>query len=105
MTITVNAPINTAPVVDAGVAQTITLPTDFVNLDGAVTDDGLPDPPATVTTTWSMVSGPDTVTFGDANAVDTTATFTTAGVYVLRLTADDGTGEVYAEVIITVNPV
>jgi hypothetical protein len=45
-------PTNTAPVVDAGTAQTITLPAD-VALDGTVTDDVLPSPPGAVTTTWS----------------------------------------------------
>ena len=39
---------------------------------------------------WSKVSGPGTVTFADANVVDTTASFSTAGTYVLRLTAYDG---------------
>jgi hypothetical protein len=55
-----------------------------------VSDDGLPNPPATVTTVWSTVSGPGSVTFGDAAKVDTTAAFSAAGTYVLRLTADDG---------------
>ena len=38
------------------------------SLDGTVTDDGLPADPGRVTTTWGMVSGPGTVTFGDAGA-------------------------------------
>jgi hypothetical protein len=36
------------------------------------------------------VSGPGTTTFGNVNAVDTTATFSTSGTYVLRLSATDG---------------
>ena len=36
-----------------------------------------------------MTSGPGTVTFADANAEDTTATFSTYGTYVLKLTATD----------------
>ena len=96
--------VNTAPSVNAGSDDTITLPTDTVNLDGTVSDDGLPDPPAGVTTTWTKQSGPGTVTFGNANAVDTTATFSTDGVYVLRLTADDGDLTEYDEVTITVDP-
>jgi hypothetical protein len=51
-----------------------------------------------------MTSGPGTVTFGDASQVDTTASFSLDGVYVLRLTATDGTGSVFDEVTITVNP-
>lgn len=69
-------------------------------LDGAVTD---ADPDDTVSTTWSMVSGPAPVIFADATAVDTTVTFTMAGTYVLRLTAFDGTATTFSEVTITVN--
>ena len=39
---------------------------------------------------WTKVSGPGTVTFANAASASTTATFTHAGLYVLRLTADDG---------------
>ncbi len=68
-----------------------------------MSDDGLPDPPA-LTTTWSQVSGPGTVTFGDVNAVDTTASFSTNSTYVLRLTAVDGALSTSSDVTITVNP-
>jgi hypothetical protein len=71
-----------------------------VSLDGTVSDDGQPN--GSLTTTWSRVSGPGTVTFANANAVDTTATFSTAGTYVLRLTANDGQLAVSDEVTITV---
>jgi hypothetical protein len=93
---------NRAPVVNAGPDQTI-LPGNAATLDGTVTDDGLPSPPA-LTTRWSTVSGPGTVTFGDANAVDTTATFSAEGVYVLRLTASDGELLASDDVTITVSP-
>ncbi len=95
-------PGNQAPVVSAGPDQVATLP-NAAALDGSVTDDGLPDPPAAVTTTWSAESGPGTVTFTDASAVDTTATFSLAGSYVLRLTADDGALSAFDEVTVTVN--
>lgn len=49
-----------------------------------------PCPQFGITTTWSKTSGPGVVTFANANAVDTTATFSTTGTYVLRLTAADG---------------
>ena len=93
---------NAAPTVNAGTDQTITLPS-AANLSGTVTDDGLPNPPAAVTTTWSKVSGPGTVTFGNANAVTTTATFSTSGTYVLRLTASDSALQATDDVQITVN--
>ncbi|MEI7706310.1 MAG: LamG-like jellyroll fold domain-containing protein, partial [Deltaproteobacteria bacterium] len=61
-----------------------------VALDGTVTDDGLPNPPASVTTLWEKASGPGNVIFGNATSVDTTATADTAGTYLLRLRANDG---------------
>ena len=93
---------NTAPSVNAGNDQAITLPA-AASLDGTVSDDGLPNPPAAVTVTWSMVSGPGTVTFGNANAVDTTATFSAAGTYVLQLQASDSALSSTDTVTITVN--
>jgi hypothetical protein len=96
-------PSNQAPVVSAGSDQTITLPAS-ANLDGTVTDDGLPNPPGVVTTTWSLVSGPGGVTFGNASLVDTTASFSVDGVYTLRLTADDSALSNSDDVVITVNP-
>lgn len=91
---------NTAPTVNAGVDQTITLPSTAI-LDATVTDDGLPAPP-TLTTNWSKFSGPGTVTFDNANAVDTSAAFSVAGVYTLRLIASDGALSVSDDVILTV---
>jgi len=87
--ITGGPPVNRPPSVDAGPDSSVFLPA-AASLDGTVTDDGLPDPPATVTTTWSQPSGPGTASFGDASAVDTTASFDQPGTYVLRLTASDG---------------
>ncbi|HSF61226.1 MAG TPA: SdiA-regulated domain-containing protein, partial [Gaiellaceae bacterium] len=96
-------PVNSAPFVSAGTDQTIALPAN-ANLDGTVTDDGLPNPPAAVTTTWTKVSGPGTVAFGDPNVVDTIASFSAAGTYVLRLEANDSALTSNDTVTITVNP-
>ena len=93
---TMNAP----PVVDAGPDQAITFPAN-ATLDGTVSDDGLP-PGSTLTTTWSQLSGPGTVTFANANAVDTTASFSVAGTYGLRLTATDSALPASDDVTITV---
>ncbi|MGE0510922.1 MAG: hypothetical protein AB7Q42_18565, partial [Acidimicrobiia bacterium] len=102
--ITVNpaAPGNQAPVVNAGVDQSVTLPASAA-LVGSATDDGLPAPPATVTTTWSQVSGPGTTTFGDASSLSTSAAFSVAGVYVLRLTASDSVLSSTDDIQITVS--
>jgi uncharacterized repeat protein (TIGR02543 family) len=79
------------------------VPTATASLDGSATD---PDSDP-LTTGWSVASttpaGLATVTFGNAAAVDTTATFTQAGEYTLRLTADDTYTQVYSQVTITVN--
>lgn len=97
------AATNTAPVVNAGTDQAVTLPAS-ASLDGTVSDDGNPNPPGAVTTTWSKVSGPGTVTFGNAAAVDTTASFSASGSYVLKLTGNDGALTSSDQVTVTVNP-
>ncbi len=93
---------NQAPVVDAGSNQVVTLP-NSASLNGNITDDGLPQP-ANLSITWSKVSGDGNVTFSSPNSAQTTATFSSAGTYVLKLMANDGelTGEDI--VTITVNP-
>jgi putative CocE/NonD family hydrolase len=96
-------PSNQAPMVNAGVDQTITLPNSAA-LSGTVSDDGLPNPPASVTTTWSKLSGPGTVTFGNASALNTTATFSQAGDYTLRLTGFDSALSGVDDVLVTVFP-
>lgn len=93
---------NEAPTVNAGPNQTITLPAS-ASLDGTVADDGLPNPPGRLTTNWTKVSGSGTVAFGSALAIDTSASFTAAGTYVLRLTASDGALASADDVMVTVN--
>lgn len=93
---------NQPPAVDAGTDQTIVLPNQ-ATLRGTVTDDGLPNPPATVTVTWRKVSGPGTVTFANANALTTNASFSAAGSYLLQLTASDGSISGTDQVAVTVN--
>jgi VWFA-related protein len=95
---------NRPPAVNAGTDQAVALSATAL-LNGTVTDDGLPNPPGAVATTWSKVSGPvGTVNFGDPNAVDTTADFSGPGpgTYVLSLTANDGEFVVSDNVTITV---
>ncbi|MGH9463626.1 MAG: PKD domain-containing protein, partial [Vicinamibacteria bacterium] len=92
---------NQPPTVSAGGDQSIRLPSN-ASLDGNVSDDGLPNPPGVVTSLWSAVNGPGTVTFGNAGAIDTTASFSAPGTYVLRLTADDGGAMVWSDVRIDV---
>ena len=74
------------------------------SLSGTASDDGLPAPPATLTTTWSVVSGVGTVTFANPAARATSATFSAAGTYTLRLTASDSALSASDTVVVIVNP-
>ena len=96
-----SAPTNVAPIVSAGADQSVTMPS-AATLNGTVTDDG--NPGGAVSTTWSMVSGSGTATFGNSGAEDTTVSFSAAGAYVLRLTANDGALSSNDDVTISVNP-
>ena len=102
--VTITVVDNQPPTVSVAAVPAVTLPSAAV-LNGTVTDDGLPGP--ALITTWSG-SGPGTVTFGDLNAVDTTASFSTDGTYTLRLTANDSDPKwqplPFAEVTVTVDP-
>lgn len=82
-------PVNRPPIVDAGGDQSITLPTNSVSLNGTATDDGLPQG-SVLQLAWSVVSGPGSVVFSAPSQAISTATFTAAGEYVLKLTASDG---------------
>ncbi len=101
-TYTIGNNTNQAPTVDAGSDQTITLPA-VASLSGSASDDGQPNPPAALIYTWSKVSGPGTVTFGDAAALSTNATFSEAGTYVLQLQASDSILSATDTVTVTVN--
>jgi RHS repeat-associated protein len=95
-------PVNDPPVVDAGPDQSITFP-GIASLAGKAKDDGDPAG-STVSVTWTQVSGPGAVTFQAANALETRAAFSVAGVYVLRLSASDSELSSYDDITITVSP-
>ena len=103
LVVTPEPPVNQTPVVNAGTDQSITLPSS-ATLAGTATDDGLPNPPTVLTTTWTMVSGPGTVTFSDPAVLSPTASFSVDGVYVLRLTGNDSALTATSDVTITVAP-
>jgi hypothetical protein len=94
-------PQNQAPQVDAGTDVTIQLPTAAATLTGTVTDDGLPGP--NVNLEWTQVNGPAAASIDAVDAVSTLATFSAAGTYVLRLTANDGALSASDDVTVTVN--
>ncbi|HEU5132245.1 MAG TPA: PKD domain-containing protein, partial [Pyrinomonadaceae bacterium] len=94
--------VNHPPVVNAGPDRTITV-RDTANLQGTATDDGRPAG-STLAISWSIVSGPGTVTFENPQQASTTATFSLPGTYVLRLTANDSDLISDDDVVVTVNP-
>lgn len=54
--------------------------------------------------TWTLVSGPGTATFANANANDTSVSFSTTGRYVLRATASNALGSVTQNLTVDVAP-
>ncbi|RYD83600.1 MAG: hypothetical protein EOP84_07665, partial [Verrucomicrobiaceae bacterium] len=80
--------INRPPAVYAG-ADTSIPAGRSLSLHGTVVDDGLPGT-ASLHAEWTLLSGPGEVTFGSANAPETTATFSAPGIYHLRLIGTDG---------------
>ncbi|MGZ4025747.1 MAG: PKD domain-containing protein [Flavisolibacter sp.] len=90
---------NLPPVVKAGAAQTLNLPTSTTTLSGSATDaDG-----NIVSYQWLKISGAN-VSFGTPGAAATTVSGLAQGSYVFRLTAtDNGGATAYADVTVTVN--
>ena len=93
---------NRAPTVSAGGDLTVTMP-GLAVIEGRADDDDLPAP-AALRLRWTVVSGPGGVRFEPADAATTTARFGAPGVYLLRLTADDGQLATSDEVTVTVKP-
>lgn len=91
-------PLNTAPVVDAGVMLASLPP---FNLNGTVTDDGQPAQPGITTKSWSLRSGPGAVTFANPLLEDTLATLSMSGSHTLRLSADDGDAVIFDDLTFT----
>jgi hypothetical protein len=102
--VTVATTTNKAPTVNSGADRSIIL-TGSTALTATVSDDGLPSPPGTLTLSWTRVSGTGSVTFSAPNAATTNASFSIAGVYVIRLTASDGALNTSDDVTVTVLPV
>jgi hypothetical protein len=98
--VVVNAAANQAPTANAGVDQSITLPTSSVSLSGSGTD-----PDGTIASyAWTRVSGPNTPTITSASSASTTVTGLVQGTYVFRLTVTDNQGATGTDdVQVTVN--
>lgn len=92
---------NAAPSVNAGANKSAYTLSGGVDLTGVVMDDGLPAG-SPLTLSWSKASGPGTATFAPSTAAKTKVTFSEAGTYVLRLTANDGALSGQGELTVTV---
>ncbi|SDH02659.1 PKD domain-containing protein [Chitinophaga filiformis] len=75
-----------APVANAGPDQTITLPSNTVNLNGSASKDA---DGSIAKYAWRKLSGPDGGTFTQSNVAVTQATDLVEGTYVLTLTVAD----------------
>lgn len=97
-------PTNRPPSVYAGPNQTVffAAATNGIQLNGRVSDDGLPIGD-TLVITWTNLSGP-TMRFGNTNAPATVAYFSTPGTNVLQLYAFDGQYSNYSDVTIIILP-
>lgn len=73
-----------APIANAGVSQTITLPTSSVNLDGTGST-------GTITSYLWTATGPNTPVFGTATASTTTFSGLIQGTYLVQLSLNGGT--------------
>ncbi|MFT3831053.1 MAG: Ig-like domain-containing protein [Opitutaceae bacterium] len=93
--------LNQPPLVAASSAGSVYVG-EALRLSATASDDGLPNPPATLTYAWSKVSGPGVVTFAAADVLSTTATFDAVGTYTLRFTASDSEKSANAEVTVEV---
>jgi hypothetical protein len=101
--ITVNSttPVNRPPMANAGPDQTISLPTNTVNIDGSAST----DPDNNITGyTWTKISGPATFTIVNVNSVQTQINNLVEGVYKFELKVTDAGGLFCADTIqVTVN--
>jgi uncharacterized repeat protein (TIGR03806 family) len=96
--------INPAPsslFVDAGTGGLIAL-SGSIDLQATVTENGLP-PVSNPTYTWSKASGPGNVAFANPDSLQTNASFSQVGSYVLRLDATNSSDFANDTVNVTVN--
>lgn len=99
--VVVSAAPNQPPTANAGIDQTITLPTTTVNLVGTGNDsDG-----TIASYLWTKLSGPTSITITTPTVASTSVTALVAGTYVLQLKVTDNQGATATDSItITVNP-
>ena len=101
VTVNAAAPVPGAPSANAGIDETITLPTNSVTLSGS----GSETNGTIVSYQWTQVSGPSTATIGTAGSASTQVSGLVQGVYNFQLQVTDNSGVKATDVVkITVNP-
>ena len=99
-----SGPINQPPQVTATAVPAVITAPGSITLDGTISDDGLPNPPATVTVTWAQTQGPATATINNPNTTDTTAILPQPGTYTFQFTATDGQATTQTTTTATAHP-
>ena len=94
---------NFGPMVDAGGDLAEVVAGEPATLAGTVSDDGLPDPPAAVSSLWVHFDGPGSAVFAEASSPQTSVVFDSVGTHVLRLLAEDGEVRTFDESLVTVS--
>jgi K319L-like, PKD domain len=99
--IDVDPPENKVPLVNAGLSQAITLPTNTITLTGSAVDsDG-----TVVAYLWSQISGPSATNIVNAGSASTEITSFLKGTYVFQLMATDDKGATGVDTAsVVVNP-
>jgi hypothetical protein len=94
--------VNQVPMVEAGTDITAQVQ-DWVSLNGSYTDDGIPLTSASAKfTRWKKIRGPGEVYFENPFSMQTGASFSSAGNYLLELRGSDGAHLAYDTVTIQV---
>ena len=91
--------VNCPPTVFAGTQQTTN--GSVITLQGMATDDGQTQ---ALSNYWRQASGPDTVSFGNVNATNSTVTLPSDGIYILQLESFDGYWTSASQVTVARNP-
>lgn len=99
--ITIQTPLNIAPIANAGLDETITLPVNGITLSGTGADsDGL-----ITSVIWKQISGPSIALIASPDAGSTSVNNLIQGLYFFEFAVTDNRGAIGLDtVMITVNP-
>ncbi len=96
----VGPPVNMPPSANAGSDIIADISLGPIALDGSYSDDGLP--PNTISSNWSQISGPGTLSFANAALLQTTLTADAIGDYQVELMVSDGEYSDYDTLLLSI---